>query len=319
MVNATHCATKCESLIACVEEKMANQGSQEEALAFFRSHAKEWSSKAGDQSANNVNIVKQRNDYVLHIIRQRQSTGIVLDVGSGTGDLVLDLARQGIRGTGVDFAAEMIQISNDKASKENLGLAQFYCTSIFDFDLGQQTYDCISANGFIEYISCNQLLQFIGKAYRALKKHGSLVMGSRNRLFNLFSLNDFTQQEIEASTSDMLLMESIAIAKNTSLGELLSLESPPLPSERLTQVKTGIDVSLRLQYTPLQLIKLLVGAGFEVVDIYPIHIHAVVPQFKDRRPQVHVEISNQLQAHALQHRELIPHASSFMMHAKKVA
>ena len=277
---------------------MANQGSQEEALAFFRSHAKEWSSKAGDQSANNVNIVKQRNDYVLHIIRQRQSTGIVLDVGSGTGDLVLDLARQGIRGTGVDFAAEMIQISNDKASKENLGLAQFYCTSIFDFDLGQQTYDCISANGFIEYISCNQLLQFIGKAYRALKKHGSLVMGSPAKV-------------VKALSS--------AIAKNTSLGELLSLESPPLPSERLTQVKTGIDVSLRLQYTPLQLIKLLVGAGFEVVDIYPIHIHAVVPQFKDRRPQVHVEISNQLQAHALQHRELIPHASSFMMHAKKVA
>ena len=212
----------------------------------------------------------------------------------------------------------MIQIATQNASKENLSLAQFHCTSIFDFDVSGPTYDCISANGFIEYISGDQLLRFIAMTYRALNNGGSLVMGSRNRLFNLFSLNDFTNEELEEGTTAALLAESIAIVKGNSLAELLSLEPSPLPKEDARQVKTGIDVSMRLQYTPLQLMKLLKSAGFELVDFYPIHIHGVVPQFSDLYPQIHAGVSTLLQTHALDHRELVVQASSFMVHAKKV-
>ena len=297
---------------------MTSLGPQQEALNYFRSHAKEWLSKATEGSTDAINVVRQRNDYVLHIIHQRQATGIVLDVGCGTGDLILAVARQGIRAVGVDFAPEMIRIAIGRANTENLDLAKFHCTSIFDFDVSHLTYDCISANGFIEYISYEQLRQFITMTYEALTKGGSLVMGSRNRLFNVFSLNDFTHQEIRAGMLPTLLRESMAIARSGRLGELLSLESPPFPTKEVRQLKTGIDVSVRLQYTPLQLMKLLHSAGFEVVDIYPIHIHGVVPQFKDLYPQVHVEISTLLQAHAMSQWGLVVQASSFMVHAKKV-
>ena len=84
------------------------------------------------------------------------------------------------------------------------------------------------------------------------------------------------------------------------------------------QVQTNIEVSLRLQYTPSQLMKLLNDAGFETVDIYPIHIHGVVPKIKDLYPQMHVEVANRLQAEAHDQRELVAQASSFMIHAKKV-
>ena len=297
---------------------MANLPQQEETLAYFRSHASEWASKTSEQSPDRINVAKQRNDYVLHVIRERHATGIALDVACGPGDLVLDLARKGIRAVGVDFAPEMTKIATERAAKENLGLAQFYCTSIFDFDVRQRGYDCISANGFIEYISCEQLLQFIAITFQSLNKGGSLIIGSRNRLFNLFAVNDFTYQEIEADTVATLLKESIALVRGRSLDELLSLASLPLPREKgVRQVKTGVDVSVRLQYTPVQLMKLVHNAGFEVVDIFPIHIHGVVPQFKDLYPQIHVEVSNLLHAYALEHRELIPQASSFMIHARK--
>ena len=302
---------------ATVEVTMANPEQQQEALDYFRRHATQWSSKARENSASRVNAVRQRTDYVLHVIQQRQATEMTLDVGCGTGDLVLDVARRGVRSVGIDFAPEMIQIATERAGKENLSLARFDCTSIFDFDMSNAVYDCISANGLIEYITREQLLQFIAMTYQALNKGGSLVIGSRNRLFNLFSLNGFTEQEIEADAAAPLLRESIAIMKAASLDELLSLESPPLPKEEVSQVKTNIDVSLRLQYTPSQLMKLLHSAGFELVDIYPIHIHGIAPQLKDLYPEMHVEVSNILQAHALDRREFVAQASSFMVHAKK--
>lgn len=306
-------------IFARIEVTLAFLGQQEQALAYFRNHAGEWASKVSAPSSNTINVVKQRNDYVLHVIDQRHRTELALDVGCGTGDLVLNVAGKGIRAVGVDFAPEMIQIATEHAAKENLDLAQFYCTSIFEFDMRQPSYDCISANGFIEYISSEQLLQFIAMAYQGLNRGGSLVIGSRNRLFNLFSLNDFTVQEIEAGSVGTLLKESIAIAKGTSLGELLSLQSPPLPGGELTQPETGIAVSMRLQYTPVQIMKILNDTGFEVADIYPIHVHGVLPQFKDLQAHVHMEVSNLLQGYALGHRELIPQASSFMIHAKKAA
>jgi hypothetical protein len=153
--------------------------------------------------------------------------------------------------------------------------------------------------------------------YQALNKDGSLVLGSRNRLFNLFSQNGFTEQEIEAKTILPLLNESKAIMRSASFDELLSLDSLPLPTQDQEQVQTTIEVSLRLQYTPSQLMKLLHNVGYETVDIYPIHIHGIVPQIKDLYPKIHVEVANQLQEQALDHQELVAQASSFMIHAKK--
>jgi len=297
---------------------MVNLNQQQEALDYFRSHADDWSKRAQTQTSGKINVVQQRNAYVLHVVHQRQGTEKALDVGCGAGDLVLDLARYGINGVGVDFAPEMIRIAAKRADQENLGLAQFQCASIFDFEMGNPTYDCISANGFIEYISCEELLQFIAMAHQALNASGSLVLGSRNRLFNIFSMNGFTEQEIEANTIPKLLGEAIAITNSGSIDDLLSIDPLPLPTEELSQVNTGIDVSMRLQYTPIQIAQLLSEAGFQIIDIYPIHIHGITPRFKDQYPQVHVEVATLLQTHALGHRELVAQSSSFMVHAKKV-
>lgn len=299
------------------ESSMVNRNQQKETLAYFSRHAKDWSRSAQEQTPDRINIVRQRNDYVLHVIQQRQETERALDVGCGAGDLVLEFAKNGISGTGVDFAPEMIRIAVERADQGNFGLAKFHCSSIFDFDMGNHIYDCISANGFIEYISCEELIQFIAEAHRALNPSGSLVLGSRNRLFNLFSMNEFTDQEVEANTTSMLLKEAIAITGSESLDDFLSVDSLPLSTEELGHINTGIDVSMRRQYTPVQLTKLLHEEGFEIVDVYPIHIHGIVPRLKDQYPQVHVEVATLLQAYAKGRRELIAQASSFMVHAIK--
>jgi 2-polyprenyl-3-methyl-5-hydroxy-6-metoxy-1,4-benzoquinol methylase len=170
---------------------------QTEALHYFREYAADWQRKALSTIQTKVNVIQQRNGYVLQVIQERAVTEAALDVGCGTGDLVCDIARQGIAATGVDFAAEMIDIAQSKAQPQALAKAQFYCASIFDFDLSERRYDVVSANGFIEYISLAELDQFLSLTYEALNPGGSLVVGSRNRLFNVFSLNHYTATEID--------------------------------------------------------------------------------------------------------------------------
>jgi len=82
-------------------------------------------------------------------------------------------------------------------------------------------------------------------------------------------------------------------------------------------VKTGIDVTTRFQYTPLQLINLLHGRGLKALEVYPVHIHGVTPSFKETNMELHSSIANLLQAYARHNTKLLSHASTFMLHVKK--
>lgn len=290
---------------------------QEEAFVYFKKCALHWQNKALATDRAKVNVIRLRNGFVTDVIKEREVTDSTLDVGCGTGDLVCDIARMGIDATGVDFANEMIEIARAKAEKQKLRRASFYCCSIFDFDLTERRFDVVSANGFIEYISLDELEEFLCLAHQALNPGGSLVLGSRNRLFNLFSINSFTVEEINDGTADLLLKEAIALASGAGLEELAKLDIAPLQTPDAKHIRTGIDVSTRYQFTPAQLITMLRAKGFLIEQLYPIHIHAVPVAFKDRYPQIHTSISNLLQEYASENLSLIPYSSSFMLHAKR--
>ena len=291
---------------------------QEEALHYFNAHAEEWKNKAKAADAGQVNLIQQRNQYVIAIISDRKETISMLDIGCGTGDLVCEAAKKGINSIGVDFAQEMIDLALKTTKEEQLKKAKFECCSIFDFNLSEKKFDVISANGFIEYISQQELNKFFDLVCDALNPNGSFVVGSRNRLFNLFSLNSFTQQELDSSSIESLLKESMVFASGDNIEEVLKVEPAPLQNNDTQHTFTGIDVLTRFQYTPHQLVNMLKERGFEVVEVYPVHIHSLPSVFKEKHPEIHTSISNLLHSHARQCPELVPFSSSFMLHAQKV-
>lgn len=290
---------------------------QEETLRYFKANAEGWQKKAKASGEGTANIIQQRNGYVIGVIKDRRETRSILDIGCGTGDLVCDAAREGIDATGVDFAKDMIELALNHAKEEQLENAHFECCSIFDFDFSNQKFDVISANGFIEYISQQELNDFLNLVYDALTPDGSFVLGSRNRLFNLFSLNTYTSRELNESNGEALLKESIALASGKKIEEIYRMETAPLQKPDTQHTKTGIDVTTRFQFTPLQLVKILNDKGFKTLDIYPVHIHSVPPIFKDKHPEIHASIANLLQAYARQCLEMVPFSSSFMLHTQK--
>lgn len=110
---------------------------QEETLQYFKTHAEKWWNTASNSDENRVNIIKQRNNYVLDVIKERKETRTALDVGCGSGDLVCDIAKMGINTTGIDFAQEMITEALKKVKNDRIEKARFECCSIFNFDCSQ--------------------------------------------------------------------------------------------------------------------------------------------------------------------------------------
>ncbi len=258
----------------------------------------------------------QRNDFVLSVIKTRPSTAKTLDVGCGAGELVCAIARLGIHATGVDFAAQMIDKAQAAAKNEKLSKAHFICESIFDVDLSKPTYYLISANGFTDYITFAELEHFVSLAYSALNKGGSLILGIRNRLFNLVSMSNFTLQEMQSGAFQPMVKEAVAIASGADLYELAELQTAPFP-EGKAEIALEKQTESRRQYTPAQVIHLLTANQFLVKQLYPVNINGTVPLFKNNHPEVHARISSLLQEYASDNMSLIPYASSFMIHAVK--
>lgn len=294
-----------------------NSKQQTDALKYFKNYSQDWKRKTNNTSKNEVNVIKQRNDYVIKVVNERKNTKTVLDIGCGTGDLVCQLAKKNINVIGIDFAKEMIDIAKKSAKKLRIKKAIFECCSVFDYHFEPNKYDVISANGFIEYISYKELNKLLELSLKALKSGGSLVLGSRNRLFNIFSLNKFTEEEINENNVKKLLLETMQIVKSKDIKNLIGLKTTSLQKREKKHQRTGIKVTTRFQFTPVQLINMLKNKGFEPIEIFPIHIHGVSPKFKDKYPLIHGNISNLLQNYAGSSMSLMPQSSSFMVHAKK--
>ena len=289
---------------------------QQESLEYFRGHAGDWRAKAEGRDTE-VNVIEQRNGYVLQIADEREALRSFLDVGCGTGELVCQMGRRGVDAMGVDYAPEMIDLASRKAQDEGIAQARFMCSSIFDFGMKPESYDLISANGLIEYISQQELQSFFDLIAEALAPGGSFVVGSRNRLFNLFSINDFTLLELGAGNVELLLREGVKWTSAKEMVEVVSAECAPLQALETEHTKTGIDVTTRFQYTPFQLINLLQDRGLRAVEVYPVHIHGVTPRFKETNPEIHVSIANLLQGSVRRNTQLLMQASTFMLHVQK--
>ena len=267
-------------------------------------------------SSNTPNLPAQRNDFVLSVIKTRPSTAKTLDVGCGSGELTCAIARLGIDATGVDFAAQMIEKAQTAAQAEKLSKAHFICKSIFDFDLSKPTYDLVSANGFTDYITFAELERFVSLVYRALHKGGSLILGIRNRLFNLVSMNNLTLEELGSGAFQPLVREAVAIASGADLYELAEQQTAPFPASA-AEIDREKQADSRRLYTPAQVIHLLTASQFLVKQLYPVNINGTVPLFKNNHPEVHARIASLLQEFAADNMSLIPYASSFMIHAVK--
>ncbi len=296
-------------------EGIVNQ--QEQTRKYFRSAASEWQEKSVERSRS-YNVIEGRNRAVIDVISRTPNAKHFLDVGCGTGQLVIAVAQMGLEAEGIDFAEEMIAACEANAIKSNV-TARFITGSILNSNFQDESFDIISAQGFLEYISPEQTDEFLRLCSRALRPEGAIVLGSRNRLFNAFSLNEFTRLESEAGVLALLIAEAMALNTSSTLEEarvkLNQLERiDPHPAHHPA---TGISVETRYQYSPADLSYRLKRFGFEVSNLFPIHFHGLPTSVKDAHPELHNEIALAVAEIGLRNFQLVPFSSSFVIEARR--
>lgn len=288
---------------------MRNQ--QKQTKKFFEKEALSWSKRADFKKNKIPNTIIQRNSFVLEVIKKYKLKKH-LDIGCGSGDLCFYSSKHVTKSVGLDFSSKMIKIAKNKFKRKNL---KFFQQSIFDFRT-EDKFDVISAVGFLEYLSFSEINKVVSYCSSLLTKDGVLILGSRNRLYNLFSLNKFTEYEIKLKTYKNFIKEAVDLNKH-KLGKFLANNKNKMEETPFNQpTTTGIKVNVRNQFSPGQINSLLIRHNFKIFEIDPINYHPVSPSIYNKKNLDHRKISNYIMKDD-NRLALIPFSSSFIVAAKK--
>jgi len=291
---------------------------QKQTKKFFELDAYKWSQKASFKKKL-FNVTHERNIYVLKKLKLFKSKSF-LDVGCGSGDLAFEASKIVKNSIGIDFSSNMIKYANNNYNEKNL---KFINENFFNFSFNQK-FDLISANGFIEYLSLKDIFKFVKISKSLLNKNGVLIFGTRNRLFNLYSLNQFSTKEIKLKTFKNFYEESIYLSQ-LNFSNFIKLKKNKFQNVEFKQPKTGINVDKRHQFSPLQSADLMKKFRLKLIEFYPIHYHPI-PPIKYGKSNSNNLIQKNFQSFSnyiyfLNEKNklpFIPFSSSFMVAAKKL-
>ena len=150
------------------------------------------------QYAHADHIAYDYDEYFAHnslfdfdesvLARYFTQPGLLVDLGCGTGRLLVPFARQGVRGLAVDLSMPMLEIVGDKAGEESLPIDRLRA------DITQ--LDCLR-DSVADYAICMfstlgmirgraNRLRMLNHTRRILKRGGKFVLHVHNRWYNLF-------------------------------------------------------------------------------------------------------------------------------------
>jgi SAM-dependent methyltransferase len=98
----------------------------------------------------------------------------ILDIGCGTGNFSLELARIGVKVTGIDVSEAMLAKAREKAAREGLAI-EFLRADARQLPFADESFDAVVSVTALEFVP--DLGEALQEAYRVLKTGGRLVVG----------------------------------------------------------------------------------------------------------------------------------------------
>jgi len=123
---------------------------------------------------------KAMRQYIIRELLQRGSR--VLDVGCGTGELLIEAGRRGVRGVGVDTNRAMLAVAQEKSRKRNLGRrVEFKLGNALNLDSVKDSFDIVVSTLLISELQENELQKFIHAVSNHVKSGGIVAIGGEGR------------------------------------------------------------------------------------------------------------------------------------------
>jgi SAM-dependent methyltransferase len=181
--------------------------------------------------------------------------GRLIDLGCGTGRLLVPFARRGFWVLGVDLSAEMLRVAGAKAAAVGVAVQRLQANIVELDGLRDDSFDyaaCLfSTLGMVSGES--ERRRVVGHVYRLLRPGGRFVLHVHNRWFNFWDRQGRRWLVRDVPRS---------LAGRPGAGDR------PMPTHR------GIAGLSLHQFTRREAVRLLRGAGFRLREVRPVGLRA---------------------------------------------
>ncbi len=144
-------------------------------MAIFDKEAKMYDDWYKTKLGNFVDEVETK--CVLDLFKVQKGMK-VLDIGCGTGNFSIKLAKMGCEVIGIDISEEMLKVAKDKAKKEGLNI-KFYNMDVYDMKFEDNCFDGVISVTAFEFLKDPD--KAIEEMFRVLKPKGYLLIGTINK------------------------------------------------------------------------------------------------------------------------------------------
>ncbi|MCC5910536.1 MAG: methyltransferase domain-containing protein [Clostridiaceae bacterium] len=162
----------------------------------------------------------------------------VLDIGCGTGNFSIKLAKMGCTVVGVDLSDEMLDIAREKVKQEGLDIV-FHNMDVYDLNFEANQFDAVFSMAAFEFIK--EPAKAYKEMYRVLKSEGQLLIGTihKNSSWGRLYMSKSFQEETVFKYADFKTLEEMEALDRKNLinsGECLFIP-PDTPDEEVTMEK----------------------------------------------------------------------------------
>jgi SAM-dependent methyltransferase len=189
-------------------------------------------------------------DFVAH---HCPTPGRLIDLGCGTGRLLLPFAQRGSRVLGVDLSEEMLAVAREKARAVGADVSLLRANLVSLDCLVPASFDCaaclFSTLGMV--LGAGMRRRVVENVYRLLRPGGRFILHVHNRWFNFLD----------------------PTGRRWLLGDLARQWFGAAPGgDRAMPVHQGIaGLTLHL-FTRREAVRLLTGVGFRILEVRPISL-----------------------------------------------
>jgi ubiquinone/menaquinone biosynthesis C-methylase UbiE len=168
----------------------------------------------------------------------------IIDIGCGTGNFSIKLAKMGCKVIGIDVSDEMLDIAREKTLKEGLEI-EFHNMNVYDLKFKDDTFDGAFSMAAFEFITEPE--KAISEIFRVVKKYGRILIGTINKdskWGELYLTKDYQSNTVfkHADFKTLEDLKSIISEKVIATGECLFV--PPNSKEEEFTVEKEAELSI---------------------------------------------------------------------------
>ena len=161
---------------------------------------------------------------LLRLLNPRKGMRI-LDVGCGTGNMSIKLARMGCEVTGIDVSTEMLKHAERKANALQLSI-DFMAQDIYAFDR-ENSFDGVCSNTAFEFLPHKEAA--IAAMLKAVRQGGNVAVGTIHRESDWY---DFYREELRKENSFFSIFQHAAFVSADEMRRMFP--------DKLITVETGL-------------------------------------------------------------------------------